>query len=132
MTQNKYNRKYLRELYKNNNEDYLYDDARYGMDEEIEKYGFSMLETWNLDTSMVEVLYERLKRFLEQDMVNLEFHQEWEGELNGLTQLEIINLLISLCEDYLLSDNFMSGRESQKKYKKIWEVWTVLAPAMWW
>lgn len=127
-----YNRKYLRELYKDNSESYMYDDARYGVDGEIEKYGFSMLETWNLDTSMVEVLYERLKRFLEQDMINLDFHKKWEGELNGLTQLEIINLLISLCEDYLLSDNFISGNESQKKYKKIWEVWTILDPAMWW
>lgn len=67
-----YNRKYLRELYKDDSESYLYDDERYNQDGEIEEYGFSMMETWNLDTSLVELLYERLMRYKTQTMVNLE------------------------------------------------------------
>lgn len=71
-----YNRKYLRELYKDDSESYMYDDKRYNRDGEIEEYGFSMMETWNLDTSLVELLYERLMRYKTQTMVNLEFHTE--------------------------------------------------------
>ena len=86
-----YNRKYLRELYKDDSESYLYDDKRYNQDGEIEEYGFSMMETWNLDTSLVELLYERLMRYKTQTMVNLEFYTTWDDkELNGMTQLEVI------------------------------------------
>lgn len=126
MTQNKYNRKYLRELYKDDSESYMYDDKRYNRDGEIEKYGFSMMETWNLDTSLVELLYERLMRYKTQTIVNLEFHTTWDDEeLNGMTQLEVINYLIELCKDYLLDDDFITGGRDIKN-KKIWKVWTVL------
>ena len=132
MTQNKYNRKYLRELYKDDSESYMYDDKRYNRDREIEEYGFSMMETWNLDTSLVELLYERLMRYKTQTMVNLEFHTTWDDEeLDRMTQLEVINYLIELCKDYLLDDDFITGRRNYKN-KKIWKVWTVLSPAMWW
>lgn len=40
-----YNRKYLRELYKDDSESYMYDDKRYNRDGEIEEYGFSIMET---------------------------------------------------------------------------------------
>ena len=132
MTQNKYNRKYLRELYKNNNKSYIYDDKRYNQDGEIEEYGFSMMETWNLDTSLVELLYERLMGYKAQTMVNLKFHTEWDDEeFNGMTQLEIINYLIELCKDYLLNDDdFITVRDD--KNKKIWKVWSVISLAMWW
>lgn len=132
MTQNKYNRKYLRELYKDDSESYLYDDKRYNQDGEIEEYGFSMMETWNLDTSLVELLYERLMRYKTQTMVNLEFYTTWDDkELNGMTQLDVINYLIELCKDYLLDDDFITGRRNFKN-KEIWKVWTLLSPAMWW
>lgn len=132
MTQNKYNRKYLRELYKDDSESYMYDDERYNRDEEIEEYGFSMMETWNLDTSLVELLYERLMRYKTQTMVNLESYTTWDDkELNGMTQLEVINYLIELCKDYLLDDDFITGRRNFKN-KEIWKVWTSLSPAMWW
>ena len=132
MTEAKYNRKYLRELYKDNKSEYLYDDKRYNRDGEIEEYGFSMMETWNLDTSLVELLYERLMRYKTQTMVNLEFHTTWDDEeLDGMTQLEVINYLIELCKDYLLDDDFITGRRNYKN-KKIWKVWTILSPAMWW
>lgn len=127
-----YNRKYLRELYKDDSESYLYDDKRYNQDGEIEEYGFSMMETWNLDTSLVELLYERLMRYKTQTMVNLEFYTTWDDkELNGMTQLEVINYLIELCKDYLLDDDFITGRRNFKN-KEIWKVWTSLSPAMWW
>lgn len=132
MTEAKYNRKYLRELYKDNKSEYLYDDKRYNRDGEIEEYGFSMMETWNLDTSLVELLYERLMRYKTQTMVNLEFHTTWDDEeLDGMTQLEVINYLIELCKDYLLDDDFITGGRDIKN-KKIWKVWTILSPAMWW
>lgn len=127
-----YNRKYLRELYKDDSESYLYDDKRYNQDGEIEEYGFSMMEIWNLDTSLVELLYERLMRYKTQTMVNLEFYTTWDDkELNGMTQLEVINYLIELCKDYLLDDDFITGRRNFKN-KEIWKVWTSLSPAMWW
>lgn len=132
MTQNKYNRKYLRELYKDDSESYMYDDERYNQDGEIEEYGFSMMETWNLDTSLVELLYERLMRYKTQTMVNLESYTTWDDkELNGMTQLDVINYLIELCKDYLLDDDFITGRRNFKN-KEIWKVWTSLSPAMWW
>ena len=91
-----------------------------------------MMETWNLDTSLVELLYERLMRYKTQTMVNLEFYTTWDDkELNGMTQLDVINYLIELCKDYLLDDDFITGRRDIKN-KKIWKVWTVLSPAMWW
>lgn len=131
MTEAKYNRKYLRELYKDDKSEYLYDDRRYGQDGEIEEYGFSMIETWNLDMSMVEILYERLKRYLTQDMVNLEFHTNWNDEkLNGKTQLELINTLINKCKEYLLMDILNDKREPL--LREIWELWIVISPAMWW
>ena len=52
-----YNRKYLRELYKDDSESCIYDDKRYNRDGEIEEYGqFFLLQCGGNHNLILEVL----------------------------------------------------------------------------
>lgn len=130
-------RRFLKELYTNEKGEldtdmYRCGDRRY-TDEEVLEIGFSSLDTWNLDVTMVEVLYERLKLYLEvtAPIINLEIERDWGHLLqNGKTQLELIETLIKMCEEYLLDDNLMW--EVENSADEIWDLWKIISPAMWW
>ena len=56
-----YNRKYLRELYKDDSESCIYDDKRYNRDGEIEEYGQCfLLQCCGNHNLILEVLTQHL------------------------------------------------------------------------
>lgn len=130
-------RRFLKELYTNEKGEldismYHCGDKRY-TDEDVLTNGFSVIDTWNLDVSMIEALYERLKLYLEvtAPIINLEIECDW-GHIsqNGKTQIELIETLIKMCEEYLLDDNLV--KETENSVDEIWDLWKVISPAMWW
>ena len=62
------NRKYLEEIIPKREIFGYYDetDNRYKRwDEQVEKYGFCEIETWDLDRAFAQIIYERLMMYLE-------------------------------------------------------------------
>lgn len=97
-------RKYLEDI----NCQYIKEDT-YGEDDpqhvekwktEREEYGFDSRDTWNMDTIMLELLYERLKMYMEVNIVDLEYHTITIGEEEKNLQ-EWVELILQLCEDVL-------------------------------
>lgn len=63
-------------------------------------YGFDERDTWSLKSTMVELLYERVKMFMEVHCIDLHFHRiEIGGEIK--TQIEWIEELLSECEAFI-------------------------------
>jgi len=99
------------------------------------RYGFDSRQTWSLDTAMVELLYERLQAYLPlaDEYINLDFHKiSFEGE--ELTQKEAIEKLIGYCRERLAPDVYSENKDYQgeKAAEKLWNLWAVLHPYMWW
>lgn len=110
------------------------DDKRQPQWQEIQSiYGFDERETWSLDATMIALLYERLKMYKEisENKVDLDFHSiniEYNNESKTMSQLEWIDMLLTLTETYLTDHN----DTSQDKTKEIWIIWSELSPYMWW
>lgn len=110
------------------------DDKRQPQWQETQSiYGFDERETWSLDATMIALLYERLKMYKEisENKVDLDFHSiniEYNNESKTMSQLEWIDMLLTLTETYLTDHN----DTSQDKTKEIWIIWSELSPYMWW
>lgn len=100
--------------------------------QENNDYGFDSRETWNLDIVMVELLYERLKNYLDVSIVDLEFHTyDVDGVL--LTQKQVIDKIIENCEIVLVSNhNLDSDMGTANRKKDIWIYWSIIENSMWW
>ena len=89
-------------------------------------------ECWSLDYAFVKWLNEHLKVYKKDasKMIDLEYHT-FEYKEEELTQLEIINRLISIT-DTLMLDYDMWNDDCVQKSKEMLELWAVVFPAMWW
>lgn len=156
-------RKYLKEI--GINEDHwpetIYTSAnskvRDFREKEYKKYyeevGVNPADTWNLSTTAMMWLYERLVEYRKQTegRINLEFHT---FEVDGIdyTQKQLLDDLIEMAECILCepeniviesevwnrlvnnkywhersNDNFINDLE-----KRFWKIWSIVFPAMWW
>lgn len=102
---------------------------------DIEEYGFSRRECYNLDFAFLVWLYERLvvyKRDAEP-FVDLTYYK---FNINGkeYTQIEAINEMIS-CLEFCLKDDTVSeqhDKEEREKIEFILEAFKEVFHAMWW
>lgn len=126
---------------------------------EREKYGFDGRDTWALNTTMTEMLYERLKMYMVKadEIVNLNYYTfEFEGET--LTQREMILAMIEEAEHYLkfeysggideddydetsegfefseksLDKSIEEERKAQEAHGRLWKRWSMVVHNMWW
>lgn len=125
------NRKYLEDInYQDWRKDMKKDKRNKKWKKERKKYGFDSRDTWNLDSTMAELLYERLCMFDEVNFIDTDFHTiEFEG--SKYTQQEAMDLLKELLKGRLLSDDFSKIHDSEVR---AWNLWVVLIEAgiMWW
>lgn len=103
--------------------------------EQREKYGVDERDTWNLDITMMALLYERLMLYkkVANEIIDLEFHEievEYNGESNTLTLLDWIDRLLEMLEHYLTSNTVLE--EEEYSSHKIWTYWSQLSAYMWW
>ena len=97
------------------------------------EYGFDERETFSLQDTFYQWLYERLKMYREVGgmVVDLTFHKfEWKGEERS--QLEIIDLLIKELEWALVGEANIYDDGDCKRLIEIGEMWAIILPAMWW
>lgn len=94
-------------------------------------YGFDERDTWNLDSTMVELLYERVMMYKEICPLNLDHKMI---EINGMekTQKEWIDLLLNLCEKSILNTDYVIFDASLEYKVQIWTIWAELSGYMWW
>lgn len=95
------------------------------------EYGFDDRETWSLDTTFFQWLYERLRMFKDigGDVVDLNFNS-FEIDGSKLTQLEIIDKMISNCEQIIKND--IPDDETARLEQETARLWSIVVPAMWW
>lgn len=154
---------YLDEIKKNINDgvnEIDVDDKRQETwQQERDKYGFDSRDTWSLDFTMTEMLYERLQMYMVKadEIVNLSYHTyDFGGKT--YTQREIILEMINDAEtflkfeydtiDELNEDDFNTMTEDEMDAhmdlygqweikahhakKRLWSMWAVVQHQMWW
>lgn len=112
--------------------------------EQRDIYGFDERETWNLNETFLEFLYERVKMYVDigGEMVNLNFHKfKFRGK--EYTQLELLNIMLDDLKYLITTDEDEYFGVNTKKYKQIlreipyrrnrvMDIWKLVFPAMWW
>lgn len=96
-------------------------------------YGFDERDTWNLDHTMLELLYERIKMFVE--IVNIEDYQTKVIVDDKETAFSaVVNELIELCEKVIKNNtSFAIDFEEQNKLeRRIWSLWAQTFDYFWW
>lgn len=99
---------------------------------EIEEYGFASPELWNLDRTMLYLLFERLSMWVEKDT---RYDDETRVTINGIdAKLDHwVNEILALCKEIFDDDaNVMfDNAKSVEKIKKVWMIWSEISPVMW-
>lgn len=100
---------------------------------QLEKYGFTEVETWSLDVTMMALLYERLRMYkkVTKDIIDLDYEKiNVEGEV--LTLNEILNEMIEICEECLGNEVSFIDEEYGKNCDRFWTLWRYSYRNFWW
>jgi hypothetical protein len=100
-------------------------------EEERRIYGFDQRDTWNLNYTMYELLYERLKMYDEVNIVDTSFYKfEYKGKT--LTQQECIDRILE-CLEPILDGTYDSWDEEYAELShEAMELYTLCHMALWW
>lgn len=101
--------------------------------EQIEERGFADYETWDMDLQFYGWLYERLRRFLEVNDLDLKCRKLVFKE-REYTKEELVEKMVYGCE-LVFAENFQ-GKHLTKEEVNIIEdvayIWAIVMPHMWW
>lgn len=99
-------------------------------------YGFDSRDTWSLDSTMMELLYERLVMFKKRsyDMVDLSSSLvKIDGEVRSVDN--VLDELIELSRTVIVNQNSsdpMNEAEVHAVAKRVWSIWTQAFQSFWW
>lgn len=97
--------------------------------EQREAYGFDETETWNLDTTIYELIYERLMMFNEINGVDTEFHHfTYKGR--SITFQECIDGILGNLKSVITDDISISDR--YEKSTEAMELFALCCNHLWW
>lgn len=102
------------------------------------KYGFDDRETYNLDTTFYQWLYERLVRYKELASKIIDFKSDyshrWDYKGKSLNQIELIDKAIALLEEYFTTDGktLKEDLALMNKALEAAQIFVMILPAMWW
>lgn len=97
--------------------------------EQIKENGFADYKLWNLDITMIELLYERIQRFLEVSGVDAEISTIWWNSQDYTTSNFL--WMIAKKAEYVLKNAYEPQKAKKvKKYQEIWQMWSRIRP--WW
>ena len=99
-------------------------------------YGVDPRETWDLDITHFQWLYERVMAYKDkaEDIINLNYHKiTIRGKT--YTQLAAMSMLLRNLR-YILTKDWIWDIKKNKRYKEkaklVMEIWGELYPHMWW
>ncbi len=97
------------------------------------QYGFSIQDTYDLDSTMVFLLYERVYAFklVAKDIVDLGWHKVTIDK-DCFTLEEWIDIIITNCEEIFELSKENDDKILIAKVKDLWVIWGELSPYMWW
>ena len=115
-------RKHLDDIGRKNRPDNDYGKGRLprGSKPHLKEFGVIKAETYDLDSTMSMLLYERLIEYKEaaKDFVDLEYRRyDFKGK--ACTQSELIDLMIEDLYAALADDYYMDSEEQKAEYRKI-------------
>lgn len=93
--------------------------------------GWSDDETWDLDYEFIKWINSRFKKYKElaSKIVDLEYHK-FTYKRKKYTQLELIDKVIELSDEYIDSD-FLEDKLDQIK-NEIFDIFKLIFWTMWW
>lgn len=103
---------------------------------ERDVYGFDSRDTWSLDSTMMELLYERLVMFKKRsyDMVDLSSSfVKIDGEVRSVDN--VLDELIELSRTVIVNGNSSDSMDEAEVHavaKKVWSIWTQAFQRFWW
>lgn len=125
------NRKYLEDInYQDWRKDMKKDKRNKKWKKERKKYGFDSRDTWNLDSTMAELLYERLKMFNKVNIIDTSCHTVEVDDVK-MSMQEAIDELLKALKARLTEDSLEVIYNNEVR---AWKIWLKLIEKgiMWW
>ena len=127
------NRKYLEEIIPRKEIFGYYDhndERREHWDKQIEEYGFSEVETWDLDKAFAQIIYERLMMYLEYADNVVDLSQSTIQVLNAeLTLKDAIEFTIWECKKAIKTTD---PDIYTKAMDIVWQMMSKMHRHLWW
>ena len=92
-------------------------------------------DTWNMDSTLILWLYERLRFFQEEasQIIDLDFEgHKFVIDGKELTQRQCIDRMVEDCKILILSDDFEEYDKMVAAKDDLFKVWGAVHFAMWW
>ena len=136
-------RKYLDDLKVTDRWDQWYEDEPEAMEKfirEKEEYGFDSRETFSLNTTFFEWLYERVSMFKDKAsrVIDMESEQAHHYDYNGesVPLIKLIDKIIDNLEEYLTEHKHAPTLDMEEQlFNKALEaarIFVMILPSMWW
>ena len=102
--------------------------TRWLKQEEI--YGFNEIETWCLDATFAQLIYERLMMYKEigGSIVDLNW-RTFKMDDKEYTELELIDMMLEHCK-HVIQDDELGGQLNHMN--EVWKIMGVVHSALWW
>ena len=100
--------------------------------EQEKTYGFCDIETWDLDSTFAQLLYERLMMYKEigGKVVDLSYHKIDIFDTT-LTLSECIDLMIEKCK-MAIKEASVDSEECAKHMDTVWKIMKEVHGLLWW
>jgi len=100
-----------------------------------EELGFDDRDTWNLDWTLICLIYPRLKQYLKvaSNLVDLDYHKVTYGEDNKeYTERQIIEMILEIFESHIKERDNIDYVYDKKKMQEAFSLLGLILPALWW
>lgn len=98
------------------------------------RLGFDDRDIYNLETTMYQLFYERLKHYhvVATKYLNLEYHKIMYLD-KEYTQLELLERMLEMLEGILKEDIYdLEDTIDKERRKEVWVIWSICQEYMWW
>lgn len=127
------NRKYLEDIILKDEIFGYYDETcsrHKRWDEQVEKYGFCDIETWNLDKAFAQIVYERLMMYLECASNAVDLSQPTIEVLGAeLTLKDAIEFTIWECRKAIKTSDWIEYADAMDI---VWQMMSKMHKYLWW
>lgn len=95
-------------------------------------YGFDDRETWDLDKTFYNWLYERLMMFRDAAKADMEKIRLYTYKENEYTTAQLMDFLLICLRVAITKDYDLCSPEEREQIDEIPKVWAIIIREMWW
>lgn len=96
------------------------------------KYGFDDRETWDMDKTFYNWLYEHLMMFNDVTIADLEKSNQYKYRESSYTTAQLVDILLTYLRTAITKDYDLCTPAEREQIDDIPKIWAIIIREMWW